>query len=108
MSAATRKWTRALLRRALEDDQLFDELRRASAGYDTEEQLRAAIQHALTWQRRTPGEPYFCSYCGRPTDPTKGEVIVQGRLDRRDERRYRAVCHRCAGKGERSDAGWES
>jgi hypothetical protein len=104
-----RKWTKALLRRALEDATLFEELRRnAPAWCDTDEKLRAAIRYSLAWQSQTPGEPYFCSYCGRPTTQATGEVIVQGRPDRRDQIRYRAACRRCAGKEEPSDAGWES
>lgn len=102
------KWPSALLRRALEDEKLFEMLRRSFPDGVTEEEIRWRVRWHLTWQPHTPREPYYCSYCGRPVDKTMDEVIVSGHPDRPDQLRYRAVCHHCAGRNVRSDAGWES
>ncbi len=48
MRAAPRKWTRALLRRTLEDETLFDELRRTFRDGTTEAQIRARIHYELS------------------------------------------------------------
>ena len=109
MSAATRKWTRALLRRALEDETLLDELRRSFSDDITEEQIRRRIRDKLAWQPWMPGDPYHCNDCESPVDDTTGEVLVVGRPGRPDRLWYRAVCQRCReAKSKRSDAGWES
>ena len=107
MSAKARvRWTRASLRRALEDEKVFDMARRCVSDRVTDQQIRRRIAWLLTWQRLRPGEPHLCRCCGTPTNEAKGEIVVQGRLDRLW---YRAVCHPCArGRNERSDAGFES
>jgi len=109
IAKAELEWTPALLRRALEDEKLFDMLRRSVPDGVTDQEIRWRVRCLLAWQPHAPGEPYFCSSCGRPVDKTNDEIIVAGRLDRPDQLRYRAVCRHCAsGKNQRSDAGWES
>jgi hypothetical protein len=96
-----------VLRRALEDDKLFAELRSSFPESISEEELRIRIRSHLAWQRHTRGEPHFCSYCGRAMKHHQGEVIVTGPPD--EPRWYRAVCDYCrTGKNQPRDAGRES
>ena len=54
------KWTRASLRRALEDEKAFDMARRCCGDGVTDQQIRSRIAWLLTWQRVRPGEPHLC------------------------------------------------
>jgi hypothetical protein len=97
------KWTRASLRRALEDERTFDVARRCCNDDVTDKQIRRRIAWLLTWQRLRPGEPHLCRRCGKPTNEATGEVVVQGRFD---GLWYRAVCLDCASaRSQRTDAG---
>ena len=97
------KWTRASLRRALEDEKAFDMARRCCNDGVTDQQIRSRIAWLLTWQRLRPGEPQLCRCCGRSTNESSGEVVVQGRFD---GLWYRAVCRHCASpRAEHTDSG---
>jgi hypothetical protein len=83
-------------------------LRRSFPESVTEEEIRKRIWSHLAWQRHTSGEPYYCTYCSKPVNRDKGEVILNF-TPNRPERWYRAVCAFCmTGKNEPRDAGRES